>query len=64
MNRGRLRRYALRVVAAVSLGVGAIVIAGGVAQASTSDTSDTTYGRTLTVQETTDGYSASEISWG
>jgi hypothetical protein len=61
MNRGRLRRYALRVVAAVSLGVAAIVIAGGVAQASTTET---TFGRTLPVQETTDGYSASEVSWG
>jgi hypothetical protein len=63
MNRGRLRRYALRIVAAVSLGIGALVIAGGVAQASTTDT-DTTYGRVLPVQETTDGYSTDDASWG
>ena len=45
MNRGRLRRYALRVVAAVSLGIGAIVIAGGVAQAAT--TPDVMYGKVI-----------------
>lgn len=39
MNRGRLRRYALRVVAAVSLGVGVVVvIAGGIANAGTTPT--------------------------
>ncbi len=36
MNRGRLRRYVVRVVAAVSLGVGVVVIAGGIANAATT----------------------------
>ena len=35
MNRGRLRRYALRVLAAASLGVALIITAGGIAHADT-----------------------------
>jgi hypothetical protein len=45
MNRGRLRRYVLAVVAAVSVGVGAFVVAGGIANASEVPT--TTYGKVL-----------------
>jgi hypothetical protein len=41
MNRGRLRRYALRVVAAVALGVGLLVTATGIAHADTLSGSDT-----------------------
>jgi hypothetical protein len=44
MNRDRLRRYALRVVAAVSLGVGVVVIAGGIANAGTTPT---VYGKVI-----------------
>jgi hypothetical protein len=44
MNRGRLRRRALRVVAAVALAVG-VVVTGGVANAAV--TPDTAYGRVL-----------------
>jgi hypothetical protein len=44
MNRGRLRRYALRVVAAVSLGISVVVIAGGIANAGTTTTM---YGKTV-----------------
>jgi hypothetical protein len=44
MNRGRLRRYALRVVAAVSLGVGVVVVAGGIANAGTTHV---TYGKVV-----------------
>jgi hypothetical protein len=54
MNRGRLRRYALRVVAAVSLGVGVVVVAGGIANAGT--TPHVTYGkivRPVTAEEAT-----------
>ena len=42
MNRGRLRRYALRVLAAASLGVALIVTAGGIAHADTISGPDTT----------------------
>jgi hypothetical protein len=42
MNRGRLRRYALRVLAAASLGVALIITAGGIAHADTLSGSDTT----------------------
>jgi len=51
MNRGRLRRYAVRVVAAVSLGIGVVVVAGGIANASTAPT--TTVGRVLVVSDET-----------
>jgi len=40
MNRGRLRRYALRVLAAAALGVALIVTAGGIAHADTLNTPD------------------------
>lgn len=46
MNRSRLRRYVVRVVAAVSLGIGVAVVAGGIASA---DTTTTTYGKVLPV---------------
>jgi hypothetical protein len=63
MNRGRLRRYALRVVAAVSLGIGAVVIAGGVAQAAT--TPSVSYGKILPAhQEVTGTFAPSETVWG
>ncbi len=42
MNRGRLRRYALRVLAAASLGVALIITAGGIAHADTLSGTDTT----------------------
>jgi hypothetical protein len=49
MNRGRLRRYALRVLAAASLGVALIITAGGIAHADTITGPDPTYvGRTIT----------------
>lgn len=35
MNRGRLRRYAVRVLAAAALGVALIATAGGIAHADT-----------------------------
>jgi hypothetical protein len=49
MNRGRLRRYALRVLAAASLGVALIITAGGIAHADTLTGDNSTYvGRTFT----------------
>ena len=49
MNRGRLRRYALRVLAAASLGVALIVTAGGIAHADTLTGPNTpSFGRTVT----------------
>ena len=61
MNRGRLRRYALRVLAAASLGVALIVTAGGIAHADTITGTDSTHiGRTITPP----GYaSAEETIW-
>lgn len=62
MNRGRLRRYVLAVVAAVSVGVGAFVVAGGIANASTVPT--TSYGRVLTTHPGGAGsVSADEVTW-
>jgi hypothetical protein len=60
MNRDRLRRYALRVVAAVSLGIGAFVIVGGVAQAATAPT--VTYGKLLH-DDNRGGFTPSETIW-
>lgn len=57
MNRGRLRRYALRVVAAVSLGVGVVVIAGGIANASTTSI---VYGKVI---QHSGAVTAAETSW-
>jgi hypothetical protein len=51
MNRDRLRRYALRVVAAVSLGVGVVVVAGGIANAGTTPTM---YGKVVHESAATD----------
>ena len=48
MNRGRLRRYALRVLAAASLGVALIVTAGGIAHADTFNSPTPSFGRTIT----------------
>ncbi len=49
MNRGRLRRYALRVLAAASLGVALIITAGGIAHADTFNSPNSSYfGRTIT----------------
>jgi len=62
MNRGRLRRYALRVVAAVSLGAGLAVIAGGVAQATTAP--PTVYGKVLPAQQRPGQLTADETTWG
>jgi hypothetical protein len=59
MNRGKLRRYALRVVAAVSLGVGVVVIAGGIANAGTTPT---TYGKVIQTHQS-GTMTASETSW-
>jgi transketolase N-terminal domain/subunit len=42
MNRDKLRRYALRIVAAGALGAG-LVVGVGVANAETTDTGTTTY---------------------
>jgi hypothetical protein len=56
MNRGRLRRYAVRVVAAVSLGIGVVVVAGGIANAATQTT---TVGKVLPVHQVT----AEETIW-
>jgi hypothetical protein len=61
MDRGRLRRYALRVVAAVSLGVGVVVVAGGIANAGTIPT--TTYGKILPVQTAPGTASPDDASW-
>ena len=50
MNRGRLRRYALGVLAAASLGVTIFVTAGGVAHADTvtgDDSGTTTIARII-----------------
>jgi hypothetical protein len=61
MNRGRLRRYALRVLAAASLGVALIVTAGGIAHADTFNTPDApSFGRTITPAGQA---SAEEIVW-
>ena len=62
MNRGRLRRYALRVVAAVSLGAGVAVITSGVAQATT--TQPTVYGTVLPADHATGRMTADETTWG
>ncbi|TML22280.1 MAG: hypothetical protein E6G35_15950 [Actinobacteria bacterium] len=62
MNRGRLRRYALRVVAAVSLGAGLAVLAGGVAQATT--TPPTVYGKVIPAQHLPGEMVADETTWG
>jgi hypothetical protein len=63
MNRGRLRRYALRVLAAASLGVALIITAGGIAHADTFNGSDSTsIGRTLTPPPASYGDSA-EGQW-
>jgi len=62
MNRGRLRRYALRVLAAASLGVALIITAGGIAHADTLNGSDSTYvGRTVTPPGQ---MAAEEVIWG
>jgi hypothetical protein len=62
MNRGRLRRYVLAVVAAVSVGVGAFVVAGGIANADTIPA--TTYGKVLTTHSGGTGTSsADEVTW-
>jgi hypothetical protein len=58
MNRGRLRRYALRVVAAMALGLGVAVVAGGVANA---DTVQPIYGKVLPAHQT--GVSADDTTW-
>jgi hypothetical protein len=61
MNRGRLRRYALRVLAAASLGVALIVTAGGIAHADTfGGTDSTSVGRTITPPGQ---MSAEEVTW-
>jgi hypothetical protein len=61
MNRSRLRRYALRAVAAVSLGIGVAVVAGGIASA---DTTPTTYGKVLPVSSQFGAVSTTEdTSW-
>lgn len=61
MNRGRLRRYALRVLAAASLGVALIITAGGIAHADTITGTDSTYfGRTITPPGQA---SADEVVW-
>ncbi len=56
MNRGRLRRYAVRVVAAVSLCVGVAVVAGGIANAATVPV---TVGKVLPAHQVT----ADETTW-
>jgi hypothetical protein len=61
MNRGRLRRYALRVVAALALGLGVAVVAGGVANATTVQP---IYGKLIPSQEQEAGVSADETTWG
>jgi len=43
MNRGRLRRYALRVLAAASLGVSLVVAGSGIAHADTFTGPNPTY---------------------
>ena len=52
MNRGRLRKYALGVLAAASLGVTLFLTAGGIAHAgtTTSDDSTTTVVKTINPQ--------------
>ena len=62
MNRGRLRRYALRVLAAASLGVALIVTAGGIAHAETFNGPDSTsFGRVI--QSRDGAASAAEVTW-
>jgi hypothetical protein len=65
MNRGRLRRYALRVLAAAALGVALIVTAGGIAHADTFNGPDSSYiGRTVQVPAPAPGQaSAEEVVW-
>lgn len=61
MNRGRLRRYALRVLAAASLGVALIVTAGGIAHADTLTSPDSSYvGRVI---QPPGQASAEEVTW-
>jgi hypothetical protein len=47
MNRDKLRRYALRIVAAAALGAG-LVVGVGVANAETTDTGTVTYIKVVT----------------
>jgi hypothetical protein len=63
MNRGRLRRYALRVLAAASLGVALIITAGGIAHADTlTGTDSSSVGKVI---QTPAGVSApAETTWG
>ncbi len=64
MNRGRLRRYALRVLAAASLGVALIVTAGGIAHADTLTGPDSTYSGKVVEQPTEPGVAGpSEVVW-
>ena len=65
MNRGRLRKIALGVLAAASLGVTLFFTAGGIAHADTSSTSDTstTIVKTITGTGAAEG-TATEPVWG
>ncbi len=63
MNRGRLRRYALRVLAAASLGVGLVVTATGIAHADTLTGPDTTSVGKV-VQESPGFAVPAEATWG
>ena len=63
MNRGRLRRYALRVLAAASLGVALIITAGGIAHADTLTGSDTSsVGKVI--HSPADVSAPAEVTWG
>jgi Na+/glutamate symporter len=63
MNRGRLRRYALRVLAAASLGVGLVVAATGIAHADTlTAPSSATHGKV--VNRPVGAAVPAEASWG
>jgi hypothetical protein len=64
MNRGRLRRYALRVLAAAALGVALIITAGGIAHADTlnglNGPDSPSFGRTFNPPGQA---SAEEVTW-
>jgi len=63
MNRGRLRRYALRVLAAASLGVALIITAGGIAHADTLTGSDSSSVGKV-VHQPSQVSPATETGWG
>ena len=66
MNRGRLRRYALRVLAAASLGVALIATAGGIANAGTisGGTVPTTVIRVIPGYAPAGEVTANDYGWG